>query len=691
MKERTIEILNRVINSSFPVNFKYLADEFQLSTRTIRNEIDSINEYLGSHGFNLITNSRSDGLCICIDENEREELILLLSDVTEYYSREERMLDIILAVSLSNQQIYLYKKEEEFQVSKSTIDEDMRTIRSFLDKYKIELLSVPKNGLVMTGNERSIRTMVFAIINKYTNGLLTLNSKDNNITSIINKYFHNDLYNQVDNIVDQHVSFRVEDIYRKNFNLLICIWLRRIKLNHVLLKESNKESLSPTKNIQTINAIIDNLISEYDVNPPLEEIKYIQFMLQSLDIVEGDNNFDWVNSQIITMQLIHYVEEYTSIPFTTKEGELQSGIYNHLKSMIPRIQNNLQFSNPLTKTIQITYGEVFNAVKAYVQSISHLTKNRVTDDEIAFLTIHFSAALSELKQENQYWFRSVVICNHGMATGKLLAEKLQELFNIEVIGVFSSREMETVRKLDVDLVFSTVDISISAFPSLKVDPILSDIGQELVSQFLIQNDNRKRIKTIQNDYTYMFQEINKIIENIKNNENENYYKEIESIFNRNDLHINKKELQPMIKDILIDSDIQLQMEVDNWEDSIVKVAEPLLDREVITQEYVDAMINSVKEYGAYIVIGPHFALAHARPEDGANEIGLSMATLKKPVIFGNEENDPVSLIFCLSAVDAHSHLNIMKEIVNLINNPEKITKLSKIVDIEEFKNELLRK
>src|SRR5699024_1492161 len=118
---------------------------------------------------------------------------------------------------------------------------------------------------------------------------------------------------------------------------------------------------------------------------------------------------------------------------------------------------------------------------------------------------------------------------------------------------------------------------------------------------------------------------NKIIENIKNNQDKDYYKELESIFSRNDLHINKKELQPMIKDILIDSDILLQMEVNDWEDSIVKVADPLLNRAVITQEYVDAMISSVKEYGPYIVIGPHFALAHARPEDGANEIGLSMA------------------------------------------------------------------
>lgn len=37
------------------------------------------------------------------------------------------------------------------------------------------------------------------------------------------------------------------------------------------------------------------------------------------------------------------------------------------------------------------------------------------------------------------------------------------------------------------------------------------------------------------------------------------------------------------------------------------------------------MIESVEEYGPYIVIGPHLALAHARPEDGSLKLGLSLS------------------------------------------------------------------
>lgn len=141
----------------------------------------------------------------------------------------------------------------------------------------------------------------------------------------------------------------------------------------------------------------------------------------------------------------------------------------------------------------------------------------------------------------------------------------------------------------------------------------------------------------------------------------------------------------MLEDVLKDSNILLNEKVDNWEDSIRKVSDPLLNEEIIKPEYITAMIDSVKEYGPYIVIGKHIALAHARPEDGVNRLGISVATLKDPIEFGNEENDPVKIIFCLAAIDSYSHLNIMKSLVELINDEDKIDSLCQSMEIERFK------
>ncbi|BDP83107.1 hypothetical protein EfmAA610_03170 [Enterococcus faecium] len=78
---------------------------------------------------------------------------------------------------------------------------------------------------------------------------------------------------------------------------------------------------------------------------------------------------------------------------------------------------------------------------------------------------------------------------------------------------------------------------------------------------------------------------------------------------------------------------------------------PTIIENIVEERYVEAMIRAVNDYGPYIVIGKHMALAHARPEDGINKLGVSVATIEQPIDFGNPEMDPVKIIFCLAAVD----------------------------------------
>lgn len=141
----------------------------------------------------------------------------------------------------------------------------------------------------------------------------------------------------------------------------------------------------------------------------------------------------------------------------------------------------------------------------------------------------------------------------------------------------------------------------------------------------------------------------------------------------------------MLKDLVNDQQIQLQQTADDWEDAIRVSAKPLLYEDDITEHYVQAMIDSVKHFGPYIVIGPSIALAHARPEDGTKKLAVTITTLATPINFGNPDNDPVKIIFCLAAIDNYSHLNVMKAIVQLINDQQKVDQLAKQTDLQTFK------
>ncbi|MEW7949455.1 PTS sugar transporter subunit IIA, partial [Enterobacter hormaechei subsp. xiangfangensis] len=112
----------------------------------------------------------------------------------------------------------------------------------------------------------------------------------------------------------------------------------------------------------------------------------------------------------------------------------------------------------------------------------------------------------------------------------------------------------------------------------------------------------------------------------------------------------------MLKKWIYDTTIILQDSVESWPQALELCAKPLLDLQVIAPEYVTAIIEQHHTLGPYYVLAPGLAMPHARPEEGAKGLGLSLLKLKQGVSFGAGEFDPVDVIVMLAAPDKHSHI-----------------------------------
>lgn len=131
----------------------------------------------------------------------------------------------------------------------------------------------------------------------------------------------------------------------------------------------------------------------------------------------------------------------------------------------------------------------------------------------------------------------------------------------------------------------------------------------------------------------------------------------------------------MLKNLLTTEVIRLNVEVKDWEEA-VRIGGALLERAgAIEHRYIDAMIEVIRKIGPYVVIAPGIALPHARPEDGAKKVGISLITLRKPVDFGNKENDPVKIAICLSAIDQSKHVKALSELAELLEDKENVRRI----------------
>lgn len=87
--------------------------------------------------------------------------------------------------------------------------------------------------------------------------------------------------------------------------------------------------------------------------------------------------------------------------------------------------------------------------------------------------------------------------------------------------------------------------------------------------------------------------------------------------------------------------ILLQAEASTWQEAVKLGVDLLVKADVVEPHYYQAILDGVAQFGPYFVIAPGLAMPHGRPEEGVKKTGFALVTLKKPLVFNHEDNDPV--------------------------------------------------
>jgi len=130
--------------------------------------------------------------------------------------------------------------------------------------------------------------------------------------------------------------------------------------------------------------------------------------------------------------------------------------------------------------------------------------------------------------------------------------------------------------------------------------------------------------------------------------------------------------------------VAIKEKVKTWDEAVRKAGELLYDIGAVEKSYIENMVKIVEDLGPYIVIAPGIALAHARPEHGVRENGLSLVTLKNPVYFGNPDNDPVEIVIGLAAAADSDHTELLSRIAESFSREEFKEFLIRVQDVEEL-------
>jgi len=123
-------------------------------------------------------------------------------------------------------------------------------------------------------------------------------------------------------------------------------------------------------------------------------------------------------------------------------------------------------------------------------------------------------------------------------------------------------------------------------------------------------------------------------------------------------------------------------EVSSWEESIRVAAKPLLEKNFITQQYIQSMIDTVHKHGSYIVVVPGIAMPHAKDQENVNKTSMSFLKLKNSVLYPDEKE--VDILFVLAAKDNTEHLELIADLSSILADEEVMEKFMKVENEKEL-------
>lgn len=695
LNARCKQLLIKMMHENHPIKILDLAQLFHVSDRTIRNDLDMVDEFLSSHSYQMLRRTPKVGVEFAGREEDKREILELLDGVDRYHyilSPEERMKFILTELLQQRDYITISDLAERLLVCRGTVIKDLKETEKWLKKYQLTLQSVPKHGIKVAGEERSIRQAVSAIIRDHVNFLQVQES----IKNLAISAFQNNSWNIKVILKDDDAPF-IESCIREVekelkiafsdaafFGLMIHIGIAilRIRLGKdISMPEHELLQLVKTREYAAACKLAQKIEKHFDVQIPECEIGYITIHLLGGNVTRSTlfENKDWLEMQFVVDRFIRDVSAEVGINLVS-DYQLFASLMDHLRPAFYRLKYGVAMDNPLVSQIKTHYCDLFNIVKRSISSIEKYIGKSMNDDEIAYLVIHIGAALERRVPSKKKAANVLVVCGSGIGTAKLLAVKLENKFDVNIVGTAASHEVSSILlKKDVDVIVSTMDHLPMDVPYIQVSPFLNDediarLKTELqtVKQKRIDIDLEELIDAIKEDV---------IILNY-----DHLIAKLSSYLKHKQIGTRKGVVQPMLSGLLTEKTVCLNVDVKDWEDAVRKGGSLLEENGFIEPQYITAMIQTVKEIGPYIVIAPGIALPHARPESGVKKVGLSLITLKNPVNFGHKQNDPVRIVICLCAIDHSTHLKALSELVQHLNNPAFISLLMDSTDKREILN-----
>lgn len=465
---RFMQILFLLLHAKEPISSDGLANQLGVSRRTIFRELDHVDRQLKDYGLTLESGARS-GYILKGAQQDKDALLQEIegSDSFDPRNREHRREKLLgmLLLEEENQKLYYYA--QQLQVSEGTISNDLDFVEDWLSGYQIKVIKRAGYGIRLKYEEADYRMALLAYAMKYDVGAIVGNDSREKLSILLDA-------------VSPMLKRTLTTQAYESLLLYLALMAERIQKGKAVSVSMPAPLAGAEDN--TLSALITSIEHAFQIIIRQEERSFLLIFLRSRQtryvIGPPDNVCEDADRELVLNLVFEMAKAFDPghAYDLEQDDKFIEGMYAHLLPTMTRLRHGLKIENPLKEEILTRYKDVYEKSCAAGKLLAEKLGCHVSEDEIAYLALHFGGALArrDYKRRSRRQVRAGIVCASGIGISSLLSARLQAIFGRELQLKVLDSDMAAEEAQALDFIVTTFALGPMEIPSIQVNQLLTE-------------------------------------------------------------------------------------------------------------------------------------------------------------------------------------------------------------------------
>ena len=471
LKKQHFELLKLIENEK---KLSKVAEFLNLTERSVRYKIDEINEELGNKKIEIkkrefFSSLTDEDMIKLIDNIEGENYV---------YNQREREELIILYTLMRKDNFLLKEVAEKIGTSKSTIRNDLKSLKKILLEYNIRLLQDDKLKYYFDYLEEDYRYFIATYLYKY----VSFDKKYDKIFFDDISYFRKVIYKEIKEeymLEIESISKRIKevdlDFMDETINILVILMVisrkrekqnSNLKIENIEILEKREEYLQLKKVFTDFSNINLLFFTDY----------LFRITRDEKDVFVKFKN--WLDISVAINKIVRIFEIENKVDLKNIDVFLDE-IFYYMKPLIFRTKRKIKLKNSILKDVEKLYPTIFNFLKKSFYYLEEVIKEKISDDEIAYLVPLFHKALQNNNKINK---KALLVTTYKENITLFLKEDIEAEFLIDIDKILTLKSFENIKNdlKKYDYILTTFSVEKDFVKEIKhtkiieLNPILTE-------------------------------------------------------------------------------------------------------------------------------------------------------------------------------------------------------------------------